>query len=537
MRILISILATITLLLNSVSLVGAQEKLIAPFPGADSSAGILGQDHYYSVIMRGNGEAVVTAKIIFSNQSEEPLSTLQFQVPRVQPENVIAYQVQRGPECIRYAPYPTQNTPLKINPDGSSDFVPMDQRSAVTNDALYIRDPSCLEYRDPDYYNWYYGNTKYNKSEVSVEGDTLTVSLPTPVEPSKSGSILLYYRGMGYVNKSWSGSFNYTFESLKVNENIRTLQIGISTDNDLVMKDALADVNYRTTMESSGMAKMDMAAPTAASNAQFDQIYQNIGYGMINKNASQLQPLDSYTVKGEYAKSSWQLYANEVLWAVIAIVVFIILGVLAARFALGKLKRESNGKGITNRDVVIAGITGFVAAFLMLAYTIVVMLVYWTFISRNAYMYYEMVPFLTMGLMIVSSAVYMFLFITPAIVLGVKRGLWTGVVTAVVTILWLFVFLAFFLLGYLVLAMGRNPGYPVMPMMRGLETDMMKSAPAQVGSETMMSEPAVEAMPMESGTSQGGAGSMGTTQSTPPAIVDDPVEMIQETETRELRLQ
>ncbi len=508
MRILISILATLTLLINSISLVGAQEKLIAPFPGSDTSAGILGQDHYYSVVMRGNGEAVVTAKIIFSNQTEEPLSTLKFQVPRVQPENILAYQVQRGPECVRYSPYPVQTLPSEVNPDGSSDFVPFMDRSGATvpTDASAIRDPSCLEYREPDYYNWYYGNTKYNKTQSAVEGDTLTVTLTTPVEPSKSGSILLYYRGMGYVSKSWSGSLHYTFESLKVNENIRNLQVGISTDNDLVMKDAQADVNYRTTMESAGVAKMDMAAPTAASNAQFDQIYQNIGYGMVNKNASQLQPLDSYTVKGEYAQSSWQLYANETLWTGIAILVFIILAILAARFALSRLKKDPEGKGVTNRDVVIAGITGFVSAFLMVAYTIVIMLVYWTFISRNAYMYYEMVPLLTVGLMIVSSAVYMFLFVTPAIVLGVKRGLWTGVITTVVTIIWLFVFLALFMFGYLLLTLGRTPGYPVMPMMRGLEMDMMKSAPAQM-------------------------------ESSPPAIVDDPVEMIQGTESRELNLQ
>src|SRR3989338_11193637 len=49
--------------------------------------GFLGQDHNYTLVFRGNGEAVVSAKIAFTNKSESPLTELKLRIPRVEPRS------------------------------------------------------------------------------------------------------------------------------------------------------------------------------------------------------------------------------------------------------------------------------------------------------------------------------------------------------------------------------------------------------------------------------------------------------------------
>jgi len=53
---------------------------LAPAAGAQSDL-LFGQNHYYSVVFRGNGEAVVYAKMIIPNPGDTPLADLSFQVP------------------------------------------------------------------------------------------------------------------------------------------------------------------------------------------------------------------------------------------------------------------------------------------------------------------------------------------------------------------------------------------------------------------------------------------------------------------------
>ena len=45
-----------------------------------------GQDQSYSVTFRGNGEAVVTARVVFVNDSGAPLSSLRLRTPKIDPK-------------------------------------------------------------------------------------------------------------------------------------------------------------------------------------------------------------------------------------------------------------------------------------------------------------------------------------------------------------------------------------------------------------------------------------------------------------------
>ncbi len=406
-------------------------------PPSDSVPGFLGQDHHYSVTFRGNGEAVITARIVVANNGESPLSSINLRVPRIDPKDVIAFQVIRERQCLRYKPAELRQT-----------YTP----------------PICDTYQEPDYFQYWYGNAKYQKASVDLHGDTIAVTLPQPVKPSSSGSFILYYRGLGYAKKNLFGSFNFTFETLKVEDRIQTLQVGITTDSDLVLRGAKGKVNYRfdegtTALKSAGA----LALPSA--NAQIDRFAQNIGQGEIIKNATNLQPLDSYSVKGSYAENLVRLYAKEIVITVFVIVAIAAVLILIGKSFLKRVQQPAKTAPQSDRMIDIISVVGlpFIAAFLMVAYTVLLVFVNNLFGLSS----YGTGFIFAILIMLISFGVYGLLLITPTLIMGFKRGLVWGLATFGMTIFWLIADGIIIFMIILLLGNSNSPPYPI-PYMRDI---------------------------------------------------------------------
>lgn len=384
-------------------------------PYRDNPTQILGQDQAYSVTFRGNGEAVVSAKVVFTNLTDNSLDSVSLRVPKVDPQDVIVFQVLRERACIggyrQQSPDAIPGTPLV-----------------------------CGQYQEPDYYG-YYGNSKYQKARSELHGDTIDITLPQRVNPNASGAFLIYYRAFGYARKNLVGAYNFTFETLKVEDKIRDLTVGISTDSDLILKGAKGNVNYR--FEAGMMAMKSSDSGVAMANPQIDQYYQQIGYGTITKKASNLQPLDSYSVKGAYADNSLRLYGKE-----ISIALLVFLGCLAFFILLGKKtfswlssrKQEVDNKGLGMSIITTAGL-GFVTSVCILLYSVGLMVI--NVILRQMLGYSESQFIVYALLVMISIAIYGLLIFVPSIIVGVKKGLAWGLGTFVATVIWLVIDLIF----------------------------------------------------------------------------------------------
>lgn len=418
-------------------------------PPSKTGLNFLGQDHYYSVTFRGNGEAIVNLKVILSNLQDTPLSTVALRVPKVDPKDIMVYQVVREPQCIRYQ----SESPVEIQ----QQIYPMPPRKPAV----------CEEYQDPDYYQYWWGENKYQKAQYELSGDTIIIGLPKKIDADKSGSFIVYYRALGYAKKNIVGAYNFVLETLKVNDKIRDLQVGINTDSDLYLRDAKGKVNYRFD-ETSFASLRSTEKVGVIKNSQFDNYYQQIGQGTIIKKASNLQLLDSYTVKGKYADSFLKLYAKEILMVVMTVVVLVFLLIVLIKFlarrlnevkASRQLKQNQNLPSIDTTGILIVLGVSFASSIFMAAFT--VFLLFLAFIV-NTYSYLgDLALILTVFLVIVSVAIYGLLLVAPGIYLGIKKGIWWGMGVFALTIFWLGCYL---IVVFLVLSLRGNRSSPQIPI-------------------------------------------------------------------------
>lgn len=408
--VLFSLILSITIITTPVSAMS----ILPPDEIANPSA-LFGQDHAYTVTFRGNGEAVINLRVSFTNAGEKDQTTLTYRVPRVEPQDITVYQVIREPECIRYG--------SKID--------------------------ECSEYQEPNYYDTYwYGSTTYQKAEVQYEADTVTITLPQGVAPNKTASILLYFRANGYTKKGSFGSYDYLFESLKSEESIRNLQVGITTDSQLKLKNPDSDVNYRF--------EGDVApAQGMMTESKLDNYYQQIGQGNVVKYATYLQPLDSFTVEGSYADAPWKLYAKAII---IGIVVFIIILAVLAMILIKIIKHirdhmhKSTPVYSMGSSILFMGMVSFVASLFTAGYTIGIYIL--SSFANNWY-YLEMNTLLMLLVVIVSFGVYPLMLFGPAFIIGRMRGMRWGVGTFALTLMWLMIYIVI-LVGFIFMTNSSN---------------------------------------------------------------------------------
>lgn len=431
---------------------------------------ILGQNQYYTVHLRGNGEAVVYLKTIFTNTDSISISHIQFKAPRISMNDLVVFQVLKDRQCIQYKAIPVQPTP---SPDQKA--IP---QKLIPPTPLLPGTQECEQYQEPDYYSYWSGTNRYQKAEVTKQGDTILIYLPASVQPNSSGSILLTYRTSDYITKNPFGAFEYSFETLRTQDNIYALQVGITTDPDLKLKGVTANTNY-VNMNENAKTLLAPSVRDGIQDTRFDSFYSQIGYGTIVKSSSNLQPGESYTVKGAYADATLKLYGQEFarglgIFLLIMAVILFLANIIHRK--IQKMKHSHKDAQIKNAHTMsfvhipllwsIA--LSFAASFFILLYTIFLFLLS-SYSNSVIQYYYQFNIVLIILLATISCGVYAFFLFIPSLFIGYKKGVLYGVTTFVCTILWLILYVGIIFIGMLLFY--PRPDYPI-PMIE-------QSAPAQ----------------------------------------------------------
>lgn len=426
-------------------------------PVDDDGSAFFGQDHTYSVIFRGNGEAVVNLRVALTNTSSKYSYEQSIALPDgVDARNVYAYQIVREPNCIRYSNLEYEEELMEKPLVG--DRLPSQELQLAPEPNR----PYCLDYDKPNYYDLYwYGETTYERLNVDQAGNTFKI--PMSLAPDQQGAYLLTFRTDEYTKSDFL-STKYNFQTLKVNDEIRSLRIGIDVDADQVIKGGKADVNYRSSVDTLESAVADGAGYGSGSNAALDSYTQRMGQGKVVKTSSNLAPLETYTTEGKYADSNFKLYAREVSLAVLVILFVLVTLIVVLRFIYKRVAKDNlpkPGKGGLKKDDVrmfmLASGVSFSSSFTTMLYLSGVMFFANLIDSFVPYTFSSVVLILVF---IISIAVVISIVLLPPVIVAMKKSVGWGVATFVMTILWLVLMFVIFVL-ILGLLFTTRSNYPI----------------------------------------------------------------------------
>lgn len=351
----------------------AQESIRMPTP--IDSAG-LGQNQFYSVVFDGEGDAVVAAKLKIQNIGKEPLKELNIEIPG---ENVRIINIMQ--EVIR-----SQKICGSYDPKGN-----------------------CTSYYDqqiwpPEYYSIDKDTEKLSES-VKV-----TLNLPVELEEGETGTILLYYKTDSYVDKKL-GVFNFDFETIKWSFDTDKIRVAVNVQQDLYLEGVKGKIEYQD-----NFAAAEKAVVSGVQSQDLQQFSSQIEWQQgIVKEASGLDPYESFHAKGRYAESWLNLNKGRIGWGIL--ITIIILGLLYY-FVYRKIKKVKGN--IVLKSISTGVISGIVSIALWM---LVSFLLDWI----RQFIYYQYSGLLTLLIVLIVGIMSLVLIFGPALYFGFKHGFMNGI--------------------------------------------------------------------------------------------------------------
>jgi len=402
--------------------------LLLPSVSAYNGLGFYGQNQYYYVVFDGEGEAAVVARIEIQNT--ENLSQLDFSIPGTDADliNIVQewYSYQR--ECVSW-----------------------EELSCSVVDGVETCVKDCIEYGRYPLYPPKYAEVTYTQEQ---DEDSLNVHVDIPYADQDNLYIIAYYKSSDYVTQR-GGVYHYSFETVEDQYDTNTVRVSIDVAEDLYLQGVRSAIQYREEISKAVSADLALFAPNIP--------YIDTGY---TETASSLDPYETFTVDGKYAKSWWNVHWWKVLLGVLAVVGLIGGLVYWLRHVHAKNKKLGLALFLGISSSILLWLIWLATAYFMESY------MYWGYYSSSLY-------FFVILLVILMSA---FLLIVPSVMIGIKEGINYGLYCFIATVLSLFILSVITIVVFLIFFRGGN-GPPIIYSLfssRGAEavTDVAVAQPA-----------------------------------------------------------
>jgi len=351
---------------------------------APESFGFYGQNQYYYVSFDAEGEAAVFARIELQNT--ENLTEFSMKIPGEDIDliNIVQEYYEYEQECSSW-----------------------EETATSSQEGTEVSTKTCTDYISYPVYPPKYAQVAYTLGES--DGMT-SVAMQIPQQDQETLYLILYYKTAEYVEKNLA-VYEFNFETLENKYDTNSLRVSVDLAEDLYLSGINSGIDYEArgiTAESADLAKV----------ASYIS-YVDTGY---TETASSLDPYETFTVDGEYAKSWWALHWGKVLLGVLGSLLLIGASIIAVRRATRK-----------NKKLTIPLLVGLASA--------IVLLGTWlgcSYILNNWYYgwYGSTMQLLVMLLTILMSIV---LLLGPGLYFGITEGAKIGFMTFVTTVLALFI--------------------------------------------------------------------------------------------------
>ncbi|MBU1120989.1 MAG: hypothetical protein ABIE23_05360 [archaeon] len=382
-----------------------------PLASAKTSEGYFHSSDFYVVTFDGEGDAIVSAKLNIDNFTEETIDSFDLEIP--------------GRARIYKAVFEY---------NGRSDLIDYD-------------------------------------TDLTSNSTILHLYLPEEIEPNRGASIVLMYKISENAEKDIFGTFNFDFKTIvdKDAALIQRIRVAVNFQEGLHLKGGEGKIEYKP--EFFGEVALGKMASAELTSPYYRDYSNAIEYekGSIVKEAYNLDPFESFHVKGQYSENWFILFFTDILlW----IIILGLLGIIVKKFVWKQItevkevietepfKPKRKQKSIETKETQLQennlGLilsTGFLSSLAVIAY--------WWFIVL-------IIPFLSsvvgwnlsavIGLLffLLGIAVTGILIIVPGIYFGKKKGFSTGLWIVVSTILWLFVL---GIISLVIIALLTQPSY------------------------------------------------------------------------------
>lgn len=386
---------------------------------------MVGQEHSYDVYLRGNGEALVAARVVVNNTNEEDMTSVVLKAPEgINVSELHAAQELRPSECV--------------NPRNR-----------------YDRD-DCEEFRPPDYsesssYYGYRSGAKFQRVAADVDNGTITVELGEAIKPNTNGALLLSFVTRGFVEPTFGKAYNFTAKSLRADQRITEANMAVYSDTDYRIRDAESDVRYAPVPSDASELQTAEVGMSVESD-RLSKFSQRVGKsGHITKTARALAPDDVMEVSGFAAQNWWRLNLVKLL-----IIGLVLAGIIAGlvywwrRAGASSDKSDENGRSHDTatqksepaesqtarplaahshgRMYIVSILLGLVSALAVMGITALLLNMEDLFGGGS-----DLLTALQ-GLAVVAT--YLFVFLAPAIFAGIRYGLRWGLLTVGAGLLW-----------------------------------------------------------------------------------------------------
>ncbi len=350
-----------------------------------------GYDHsndYYAVSFDGEGDAMVRTRLTIVNPNEQPLNNITLEFPG---RNIVFY------------------------------------------DFIEESDGRISRIKDP-------------VETAGSESTTIRLNLRYAIHEGKSGTIVAVYR-IPRLGKNILGAFYYDFKTAidPSARNVENVRVAINVQEGFKLAGEKADVDYREdyfSMEKQVAYRADLEE---SSN------YQSFSRGIseskgIVKTAADLDPMESFSVKGQYSKSYLRLHliGSIVTTLILAMILFFIysnskkIKIKKDQFKLKKLNYSMPVSIIVTSllQAVIMAVIWFLCSILLK--------------NLGKIGNTDFVVALAIAAVLLSALTIIGIFLIPPIWFGVKKGIFEGILVFVLTIVWLIliVIISLFVIAY-----------------------------------------------------------------------------------------
>lgn len=395
-----------------------------PLSSAKTSESYFHSNDYYVVSFDGEGDAIVSAKLVIDNFTDKRISNIDLELPGT----AKLFKAVLEPY---YSPYYGGYVLPEPNLE-NSDIAP--------------------EYRN----EWNAEKIDFSYDFTST-ATILHLTLPHSIEPNSKAAVVLLYKVSRYAEKDLLGTSSFDFKTIidKKASLIQNVRVAVNVQEGLFLKGGTSNVEYKP--DFFGSAAVSKMSSAEVSSSYYRDYSSAIEYsqGAIVKNAFNLDPFESFHVKGQYSENWLLLFLGDIiLW----IIILGIIGLIAKKILFphseerkeifdepkfrekGKDKLiqkpvqsiQLNGNNGSNSGLIVG--TGFFSALAIIGY-------WWFFaliMPMLGWSNYSLTGLLVLMFFLLGIALTLLLLIAPPIYFGKKKGFSTGLWIAISSILWLF---------------------------------------------------------------------------------------------------